>query len=169
MSDYDFDDDNAGPGDLRKALEKAKAALAAKEKELEAERTARADAEKKAKASTLRDVLSGLKVDPKFARLAERDGVEADEASVKKWIDENKDFYNFTPSAPKADEPEPERVEQEDEFDPDYANAIEAAGRVAAGSAGMGSSSVIDQIADLDAGSYEELVQKLADLGAPLG
>ena len=167
--DFDEDEQNAGPKALRDHAKKLEKQLEELAKKLEAAEQARTEAEKKAKASTLRDVLTGLKIDPKFARLAERDGVEPEADAVKKWVDENKDFYSFTPTqAEQADEVADEVYEEsEDDIDPNYRQAVEAGNRAGAQGAGMGSSSVVDQIANLSAGSFEELVAELEKLGAP--
>ena len=168
---YDYDEDeqqNDGPPALREHAKKLERELKETKAKLEAEIQARTEAEKKAKAATLRDVLTDLKIDPKFARLAERDGVEPEASAVKAWVDENKDFYSFTPAkAAEAADEEEQEVESEDEVDPTYRNAVEAANRAGQQGAGMGSTSVIDQINDIDGETYEDMVAKIIALGAP--
>ena len=175
MSDFDDYDEqgNNGPADLRKALEKAKRDLKAAQDRAEAAEQAAADALQKVKATSLRDLLTDAKVDPKFARLAERDGIEPTAEAVKSWIAENKDFYNFGPAKAAteqvADEEEQAEDEEVDDLDPTYRAAIEQSGRIESGSAGVGSTSLIDRIQSLKAsGSLDELYKGLADLGAPI-
>lgn len=170
---YDFDDhedeQSAGPKALRDHAKKLEKQLEDLTKRLEDAEKARTEAEKKAKASSLRDVLTGLQIDPKFARLAERDGVEPEADAVKKWVDENKDFYSFTPTqTAQVDEVADEADESGSDIDPNYQRAVEAGNRAGAQGAGMGSASVVDQIANLSAGSFEELVAELEKLGAPV-
>lgn len=166
----DYDQEQSGPKALRDALEKAKRELAEAKKALEAEVAAKADLEKKVKSSTLRDALTDAGIDPKYARFAERDGVEATPESVKKWVDESKDVYAFL--APKAQAREQEQDGPEDVVDPDLVAGIEAGQSAESGGQPRGSNSVIDTLAGADPSSFKseaELYAYLQKLGAPVG
>lgn len=126
MSDYDEYDNDTSPKALRdhaKALEKQLEDL---KKSLETEKAARTAAEKAAKSASLADLLRSANIDPKFAKLAERDGIDPTADAVKAWVKENEDFYNFgAKKATEAEEPEAEAETEVDEFDPEMAAALE--------------------------------------------
>lgn len=93
-----FDDDNFdGPPALREAYKKL-------QKELEAERKARAEAEKKAAEGSLAKIFSDKKVPANIQRWMKRDEVEATEAAVDKWLNENGADFGWKPGAVEASE-----------------------------------------------------------------
>ena len=165
----DFEDNS--PAGLRKALAKAKAeAKAALKRAEEAEAKAKT-AEAQAKKASISDLLRDQGIDPKFARLADRDGAEATEEGVKAWVEENKDFYNF--GAPKREVQQHDAEDESaDDVDADYEAQIRAAQSLDAQGVNPSEVAVERKIQGVDLnkiGSRDELLQKLAELGAPLG
>lgn len=174
MSDY-YDDptDENGPKALRDHAKKLEKELADLKKSLEDERQARAEAEKKAKSASLADLLRDAKVDPKFARLASRDEVEPTKEAVAAWIEENKDFYSFTPKqeataeTTAADEPQgqpniPEGME----------DAVRASQALDASGVAPSDVTVINKLQSIKADhtiSEDQLLKELADAGVELG
>lgn len=134
MYDDDFDEQPSGP----KALRDARDAAVKKAEELQAELEKRdktiAELSGKVKSSSLRDALQDAGVDPKYARFADRDGIEPTAEAVKTWVEENRDVYAFLnasqQSAPTEGEPG-EQAKQEGEetggeMDPDYVEQLRA-------------------------------------------
>lgn len=123
------DDDQPSPSDLRKQLAKAKRDLKAAQDALAEKDSTIADLTGKVKATSLRDALTEAGVDPKFAKIAERDGVEPTVDAVKKWREENDGIYAFTPvKAPEASEDagDDEGDGHEDPVDPELQAGIAA-------------------------------------------
>lgn len=174
---YNTDDDEPTAGDLRSLVKKLQKQLKAKDDEL-AERDSKiGELTKTVKATSLRDLLTDAKIDPKFARLAERDGVEPTAEAVKAWVDENKDFYSFTPPAgaeaqPSAADEVDEGQESEDEVDPELTEAIAQGQSLEANGRPSGSSTVVTALeqAQANLGQFKteaELDEFLRSLGAP--
>lgn len=168
----DFEDESgSSPKDLRAALAKANKALKAKEAELAERDTQLADLAKKVKTVTLRDALSAAGVDPKYARFAERDEVDATPEAIAAWVDENKEVYAFLgkPAATATDDDEAQ--ETEDEIDPDLAAGVLAGQQVEGTGRPSGSTNLIQQLEGIDTKSVqtrEELEKLLAGMGVPL-
>ena len=177
MSDnYDeFDDfEENGPAGLRKALKKVQAELAAEKaalKRAEEAEVKAAAAEGLAKKASISDLLRAQGIDPKFARLADRDGAEATEEGVKAWVEENKDFYNF--GAPKQGSVQQDDANDEgSDVDPDYEAQIRAAQSLDAQGVSHSEVGIDKKLQGIDLSKItdrNELLQKLAELGAPLG
>lgn len=170
---YDDDDDYTdGPKNLRDALKKAQDQLAQVQKDLEAERSSSADLAKKLKATSLRDALSDAGVDAKYARFAERDGVEPDVEAVKKWAAENADVYAFLApkSAPAADDGDDGPDGQEDQLPQEFVDQVRAGQRVENTGRPSGSSTVLEALTTVDPASFKterELDDYIQSLGAP--
>ena len=170
MSGY-FDDDEQdqnGPKALRDALAKAKADLEQARKDLEAERATNAELSTKVKSISLRDTLSAAGVDPQYARFAERDGVEASEDAVKKWVEENKAVYAFL--APKATSATEDNEEPVDVIDPALEAGIAAGQQAEAGARPSGTATIIDTLNGTDLSQFKseaEVDAYLRSLGAP--
>lgn len=101
MAQYDdeYDEDDQGPADLRKALAKAKrdATEARKEKEEMAKQLA--DLSIKVKSNTLAGLLQAKGVNPKAAKFLQSDNVEATPEAVDAWLAENGEFLNLKPKS----------------------------------------------------------------------
>jgi hypothetical protein len=177
---YDDDDDfdGNGPKALRDALKKVQDELKAAQKELEDERKTNADLAKQVKTTSLRDALSDAGVDPKYARFAERDEVDADVESVKKWVEENKDVYAFlnkpaaATDAPAGDVVDAGDEEEVDDLDQDFVDQVLAAQAVETSGRPSGSTTVMQTLEGVDLNkvtSQEDIVKLLKELGAPLG
>lgn len=172
---YDDDDDYTdGPKALRDALKKAQDELKARDAKIADLEKTNTDLATKVKTTTLREALQASGVDPKYARFAERDEVEATPESVKQWVDDNKDVYAFL--APKAESPaDPTDDEGDDgpgdEIDPELADAINAAQRVESSGRPSGSTNLIQQLEGIDINKVQtraELEKLLGGLGVPL-
>lgn len=179
---YDDDDNEYGqPQDGPKALREAHDKAIAKVKELEAklaEQTKLNDEQAaKLKSTSFRDALADAGLDPKYARFAERDGVEPTAEDVKKWAEENKDVYAFL--APKSEptrEGDEEQVEFEDvsgqdSLDPDYEAQMRAGQQAESTGRPSGSATVEQALASTDVSQFktrEELEKFLFEqLNAP--
>ena len=165
----DFEDNS--PAGLRAALKKAKAAEKAALKRAEDAEAKATQFEAQAKKASISDLLRAQGIDPKFAKLADRDGADATEEGVKAWVEENRDFYNF--GSPKQ-----ESVQQDagddgaDDTDPDYEAAIRAAQSLDSQGVNPSEVAVEKRLQGIDlkkVGSRDELLSKLQELGAPLG
>ena len=173
---YDDDDDfeQSGPKPLRDQLDKLKEQLRQAQKDLDAERSSSADLAKKLKTTTLRDALSDAGVDPKYARFAERDEVDADVESVKKWAAENADVYAFlskpAPAQRADDSDEDDSDGQEDQLPEGFVNQILAGQQVENSGRPSGSSTVLDALTKVDPAQFKterELDDYIKSLGAP--
>lgn len=170
--EYDEFEDNS-PAGLRAALKKAKAAEKAALKRAEDAEAKATQFEAQVKKSSLGDLLRAQGIDPKFAKLADRDGAEATEEGVKAWIEESKDFYNF--GAPKQESVQQQDAADEDgadDTDPDYEAAIRAAQSLDAQGVNPSEVAIEKKLQGIDpskVGSRDELLSKLKELGAPLG
>lgn len=100
--DFENEQEQNGPKQLRDALDKANKALADRDKKLNDALERIAAFERKERASSLSDLLKAKNVDPKYARWADKDGVEPTEDAVAKWLDENKDLVPV--SAPSTED-----------------------------------------------------------------
>ena len=167
--EYDDFEDNS-PAGLRKALKKAQDALKAEKKAREDAEAKAAAAEGLAKKASISDLLRAQGIDPKFARLADRDGAEATEEGVKAWVEENKDFYNF--GAPKRESVQQDGADEEPEEDSEYEAAIRASQSLDAQGVSPSEVDITKKIQGIDLSKVsgrDELLQKLQELGAPLG
>jgi len=172
---YDEDDDYTdGPKALRDALAKAKKELAERDSKIAELESSSADLAKKLKTTTLRDALSDAGVDPKYARFAERDEVDADVESVKKWAAENADVYAFlskpAPAQRADDSDEDDSDGQEDQLPEGFVNQILAGQQVENSGRPSGSSTVLDALTKVDPAQFKterELDDYIKSLGAP--
>lgn len=182
MSDtfWDENDDagNTGPKALRDQLDKLKAELKEQAKELEKAKSENAELVTKVKATTFRDALSDAGIDPKYARFAERDGVEPTAEAVKQWVEDNRDVYAFlqkstAPSTDEVtDEEQGDEVVEEDQIPEELAEAIRQGQATEGVGRPSGSSTVVKALeqaqANLDQFKTEEEVDNyLRSLGAP--
>lgn len=118
--DHEQDNETQGPKALRDALEKANKALADREKKLDEALARIGDFERKAKSENLSNLLKAKNVDPKYARWAEKDGIEPTEDAVAAWLKENEDLIPVSGTKPAneaADDHDTDDV-QEDQGDP---------------------------------------------------
>lgn len=185
MSDYDkdfedFEDgEDTSPAGLRKALAKAKREAAAEKKRADDAEAKAAEATKAVKKSTLADLLKDAGIDPKFAARADRDGAEATADGVKAWVEENKDFYQFT--APKAAEGEQsEEQEQQDQGEaqsdsglaPELVQAIQASQQLDASGVSPSEVGVLQRIQSISSDpnkvSWDQMIADLKAAGAPM-
>lgn len=130
MGIYDDDTEESNPGDLRKALEKAnreKADLLAKLK----------DAEAKARRADITEVLQGLGLKPKVAKLIPSD-VEPTKDAIEAWVKDYEDVFGAlktdasAPAATTVDSGEPEANTSDAPSVPDeYVAAMRAAQQTA--------------------------------------
>ena len=179
MSQYDDDDDfdSTGPKALRDQLAKIKKDLADAQKELTKANEEKADLQTKVKSSTLRDALSDQGIDPKYARLAERDGAEPTPEGIKAWVKENEDVYAFLQKpdrAPEVDDGEQDDGDEADEdgFDPDLEQEIRLGQQTESTGRPSGSSTVLQALEQAGADlsrfkSGDEVDAFLRSLGAP--
>ena len=86
--DYDDDEQNEGPKALRDLVKKL-------QRDLEKVTEERDSFASKAKEADLSRVFTDLKIPAHIQRWMKRDGVEADEAAVKQWVNENGADFNF--------------------------------------------------------------------------
>lgn len=162
MSDYDYDDENDNPGNLRKALEKAlKAAKAAEDRAAAAE-SAKTELEGKFKSQSLASLLSERKIPTGLSKFM--GDVEPTAESVDNWLKENGELFNLKPAEKDA---APEQVtEAADEIDPDLANALDLSAELDAQGASAPVREINQAIANLsDDLSYEEGVAQMRALG----
>ena len=131
MPGYGYDEDDEygqeqnAPKALRDALKKAQDELKARDATIAELEASASDLASRLKTTSLRDALTDAKVDPKYARFAERDGVDPTPEAVKKWVEDNKDVYAFL--APKQTEPaDAEPAEQADEIPDELRQQLEA-------------------------------------------
>lgn len=96
-----------GPKALRDALDKANKAIAEREKKLDEALKRIESFERKEKASTLGQLFQDKGVDPKYARWADKDGIEPTEDAVAAWIEENKDLLPAAQSNEDSQRNEP--------------------------------------------------------------
>jgi hypothetical protein len=173
--EFETDDEGQTPGDLRNLVKKLQKQLKTVQGQLEEKDSTINELTNKVKATSLRDLLTEAKIDPKFARLAERDGVEPTAEAVKKWVDDNKDFYSFTPAAAASEQDDAgddQGEGEEDHVDPDLVAAV-AQGQATEGvGRPSGSSTVTETIRQAMANpgqfkSREDMIAFLKDLGAP--
>lgn len=174
-----FDEDTetygqeTAPKALREALEKANKDKTELEKRLADLQKANDDLAKQVKSTSLRDAMSDAGLDPKYARFAERDEVEPNVDSVKKWAEDNKDVYAFlAPRSESAQEPQEnaDPQDQVDDMDPDMAEALGQAAGLQANGKPVGSATITDVLASTDVSKFrtrEELNKFLDGLGAP--
>lgn len=177
MPGYDndeFDDDYGnGPKALRDALKKAQDELKARDKELDALRQTNESLTKQVKTTTLRDALTDAGVDPKYARFAERDGVEADAEAVKKWVEESREVYAFLATKPATNEDPADESDQggDDNVDPELMAQILAAQRVETSGRPSGSTTIESVLEGTDPSQFKSQADFnafLAKLGAPV-
>ena len=179
MSGYydDSDDDygqEQGPKALRDQLKKLEAKLAEATKALETERTEKAELSKQVKSTSLRNALSDAGIDPKYARFAERDEVEADVEAVKRWVEENKDVYAFLNAKPAPQEQvdsDDEGDESEDEVPEELLNQLLAGQSLEQAGRPSGSRTIADVLQAVDVSKFKS-EQELDDflfkqMGAP--
>ena len=176
---YDEDDDygqtDNGPKALRDALKKAQDDLKARDAEIATLKEQAATLSKQVKSSTLRDALSDAGLDPKYARFAERDEVEPNVESVKKWADENKDVYAFLnkPAAeapPGDDDGDAGDAGPEDQIDPALAAQILAAQQLSSDGRPSGSTTIQDTLAAINLDQFKdgsEIDALIRSMGAP--
>lgn len=175
--DDEFEPEDHSPAGLRKALEKAKREAKQAQAELAKEREARATAEGLVKKSTLKELLEKKGVKPGLARWLEKDDVEATPEAVDAWLTENGEFFNVKADAPKeqaADEPQDQQEQEapEDQIPEDLQLALQASARL--DEAGVSPSEVgtmqrlVGMKVDPRKQSYDDLVEQLKEMGAPL-
>lgn len=94
-----------GPAGLRNAVEKANERIKALERQLQTEAEAKAQLATQVRTSTVSTELAKLGIDgARFASFVPAD-VEASEAALKKWVDDNKSVYAFG----QVTQPEPQQ------------------------------------------------------------
>ena len=177
-NEYGNDNEQSGPKALRDQLEKLKSQLAEKDKELGSLREANTALETKVKSSTLRDAFADAGIDAKYARFAERDGVEPTKEAVEKWREENAEVYAFLAQKPAA-EANASQGEQEEEpqapvadnVSPAFAALLAQAQGLESSGHPSGSTDIVNALEGIDPNkveSREQLVELLGALGAPL-
>jgi hypothetical protein len=169
--DSDYGQDQNGPKALRDALKKAQDDLKARDTEIASLKEQASTLSKQVKSTTLRQALQDAGVDPKYARFAERDEVEPDEAAVKKWVEDNREVYAFlNKPAPGSQNPsDAGDAGTDDEIDPALADAIAAGQRLESNGRPGGSTSVLEALEGADPTSFKseaELDAFLNGLGA---
>lgn len=192
MSYDEFDDtqdnETQGPKALRDALEKANKALADREKKLDEALARIGDFERKAKSDTLSNLLKAKNVDPKYARWADKDGVEPTEDAVAAWLKENEDLIPVSrgnnEATDEVDDPDADAV-HEDQGDPfadlpeEMKTALAALGNSQALEAASVPTPPVDERSEAarlraiaavgqSASNESELLAALAKLGAPV-
>lgn len=95
MAEYDdeLDETTDGPADLRKALAKAKKEATDARKEREDMAKQLAELSGKVKGNTLAELLQAKGANPKAAKYALKDDVEATPEAVDAWLAENGEFF----------------------------------------------------------------------------
>lgn len=185
MSDsfYDDTDDygqeqSSGPKALRDKLAKEQKAREEAEAKLAEIVEQNKELAKKVQTSSLRDALTDAGIDPKYAKFAERDGVEPTEEKVREWVEEYSDVYAFLKKQPEqtaatdgaADDGSDEVSEHNVDALPEdliaglaQAQTLESAGRPS------GSASIEDILTAVDPTKVNEtqIQQLLKQLGAP--
>jgi hypothetical protein len=172
-ADEDDDQQSTGKG-LRAQLEAALAADKARLKEIETLKKSNEELQKKLLSTSLRDALADAKIDAKYARFAERDGVEATPDGVKKWIEENREVYSFLSRPPEGQAAEVANVEPEkrDVVDPQLVDAVTRARGIESSGTLSSSGDItakLDGVGGQKFGSYAELTAALAAAGVPFG
>lgn len=123
------------------------------------------------KKSSLADLLKAQGIDPKFAARADRDGAEATEDGVKAWVEENKDFYNFTPAA--ASEPPTGEKQEADppgqpNVDPTWQAAVQQAQALDSTATSPSDVTVMQKLQNIDPSTFETEEQFRAALAGAL-
>lgn len=169
MSDNYYDDDNDrdnGPKALRELVEKLQKQVKDHEKALETERAEKATLAAQVKKSSLAELLKAAGVPEKFAARADKDGAEATEDGVKAWIEENKDFYNFSAAKP-AEVVEPDGQENVSD---ELRQAIKASQALDSSGVTPSEVNITDRIQSISTNITEaQLLEELKALGVQIG
>ena len=168
-------DEQSGPKGLRTKLASVEKEKAALEKQLKELTESNATLTKQVKSTTLRQALTDAGVDPKYARFAERDEVEATPESVAKWVEESKDVYAFLaakPAATPTGDADDDSADDgpTDELDPAFVEQILAGQQAETSGRPSGSSTIHDVLSGIDPSKFkteQELDSFLRKLGAP--
>lgn len=124
MSQYDEYDEqeqqeSSGMKQLREALEKANKSKTAVERQLAEALEKITSLEKHQKAAALTDLLKAKGVDPKYAKWAQKDDVEASDTAVEAWLKENEGLIPVsTPGESPAGTPENQSAQTGNQGDP---------------------------------------------------
>jgi hypothetical protein len=183
MGDWNFDDDDFGndtaQGDGPPALRKYVKSLEAAKKKLEQEnaslRETTSELQGTVRSRSVADVLQAKGVSPKVAKFIPAD-VEPDEASVSRWLAENKDVFNIqvsdtgqadTSDAGSQSQGAPAPQQASGGFDPEMIKALQAVlgvgdsgGQVIPANAPDGLEAILGS-----ATSQEELLAGMAQFG----
>lgn len=170
----DDDRNDPSPGDLRNLVKKLQKELKDRDEKLAAQGKTIDDLTGQVKATSLRDLLTAQNIDPKFAKVAERDGVEPTEDAVKQWRQDYDGIYAFRPAAEQSleddagDEGEGDEGHVPDGLD----DALQAGQNLEGAGHPSGSSTISDALraARANPGQFkteEELDAYLRKLGAP--
>lgn len=106
MAEYDdeFDETTDGPADLRKALAKAKKEATEARKAQEEMAKQLATLTGQVKGNTLAELLKAKGANPKAAKYALKDDVEATPEAVDAWLAENGEFFTAKASTTEGEE-----------------------------------------------------------------
>ena len=176
----EYDDDTPNPGDLRDLVKKLQKELKTVKGSIEEKDKTIADLTGKVKATSLRDLLTAQGIDPKFAKRAELDGVDATEDAVKQWRQDNDGIYAFTPAEPAQEGEASEDEGAADEVPDDLRNGLQQGQDLEGAGRPSGSSTIADALraarenpgqfkseAEIDAYLRSLNAPTLTSLGAP--